>query len=102
LDAPSGTSFVISDRPVVWGFRGAVSVKPNELRHPDVQLLAPLSRSLALFAFHASAAPPDQVRPDQVNGVMAAAARRWVAGADPHSVASALRSVPAPVACARA
>lgn len=80
LDAPPGGSFVIGDRPVVWGFDGAMDVPPNALRHQEVQLFAPLTRSVALFADNSGAAPISRIRPRDVNRAIATAARSWIAG----------------------
>jgi Protein of unknown function (DUF4238) len=93
LEAPEKASFVIGDRPVVWGFKDVLDVKPSMFRHPAVQLFAPLSRSFALFAYHADNVRPDIIMPSQVNSVIAAAADRWVAGSDANTVANAMNSV---------
>lgn len=47
LDAPPGAFFIVGDRPVVWGVAGALDLKPAALRDPDVQLIAPLTRTVA-------------------------------------------------------
>ncbi len=93
LEAPEGKSFVIGDRPVVWGIHGTFDVKPTMLRHPMVQLVAPLSRSVALFAYHAESAPPQEIEPEQMNSMMALAANQWIAGSDEITVANAINSV---------
>lgn len=80
LDAPSAGHFIIGDRAIVWGFEGVVDAQPSSLRRPQVQLFAPLTRSLALFAYHPSGAPPEAVSFREVNRAIAAAARRWIAG----------------------
>jgi hypothetical protein len=90
LDAPPNRFFVISDRPVVWGFTGFNDPPPRFLRHPNVQLFATLTRSIALFAHHPSAGPPDAITPGAVNKVIASAAHEWVAGPTPQIVAEAL------------
>jgi len=98
LDSPPGEAFIIADRPVVWGFaefRDAglsllLDVPPSALRDPRVQLVAPLTRSIALFAFHASAPPPERIRPIDVNRIVASGAHRWVAGPAEAAVAAAL------------
>lgn len=90
LDAPSGGHFIIGDRPVVWGFDGVVDVQPRALRHPDVQLFATLTRSVALFACHPSGAPPDSVSFREVNRIVAAAATHWIAGPTRSVVAESL------------
>lgn len=80
LDSPPGCGFVIGDRPVVWGFNGAMDVPPNAIRHQDLQLFGPLTRSIALFADNGSSAPVAQIRPRDVNRAIATAARSWIAG----------------------
>ncbi len=90
LDAPAERFFVISDRPVVWGFSGFSDAQPRFLRHPDAQLFAPLTRSIALFALHPSARPPEAITPADVNRVMASAAHEWIAGPTRQTVADAL------------
>lgn len=93
LETPEKASFVIGDRPVFWGFEGNFSAEPSMFRHPAVQLFAPLSRSLALFAYHADSIQPSTIMPSQVNSIIAAAAERWVAGSDEATVANAINSV---------
>lgn len=90
LDAPPSRYFVLGDRPVVWGFDGAVDSQPRALRHPDVQLVATLTRSLALFAHHASVPPPGAISYQDVNRILAAAAQDWIAGPTRDVVAEAL------------
>lgn len=82
LDAPPGGSFVIGDRPVAWGFDGAMDVAPNALRHKDVQLFAPLTRSVALFAHNDLGSPPSEVRFRDVNRAVATASTSWIAGSN--------------------
>ena len=90
IGAPEGSSFVIGDRPVVWGFQDSLKVRPNELRHRDIQLVAPLSRSIALLAHHESALTPSRILPDEINAIMANAARAWIAGSDENTVIEAM------------
>lgn len=98
LDAPPGKHFIIGDRPVVWGYNEfkdegwslAVDVPPSALRNPHVQLVAPLTRSIALFAFHASSSHPETIRPDDVNRIVACGAHRWIAGPTKATVESLL------------
>jgi hypothetical protein len=91
LRPPNGGSFVIADRPVVWGFANDVTVPPSMLRHHGVQLFAPLTRSLALFAHHADAPTPDRILPSDVNRAMATAATDWIAGASEAVVREAIQ-----------
>lgn len=90
LDAPPDGNFIIGDRPVVWGFDGAVDAQPRALRHPNVQLFATLTRSVALFACHPSGAPPDALSLREVNRVIAMAATHWIAGPTRAVVAESL------------
>jgi len=80
LDAPSGGHFIVGDRPVVWGFDGKVDAQPRALRHPDVQLFATLTRSVALFASHPAASAPRAISYRDVNRIVATAAQNWIAG----------------------
>jgi hypothetical protein len=80
LRPPADEYFIIGDRPVVWGFAGQFDSPPRALRHTAVQLFAPLTHSLALFAHHTAARPPDLITPLQVNRIVAAAAHEWIAG----------------------
>jgi hypothetical protein len=98
LDAPSGMHFIIGDRPVVWGVRQptdkgwsmALNVPPYYLRDPHVQLVAPLTRSIALLALHASSPPPAMVTPDAINRIIASAAQRWIFGPTESTVRAAI------------
>jgi len=93
LDAPPGKFFIIADRPVVWGFENLSDVPPSALRDPLCQLVAPLTRSVCLFAFHASALPPEEVTPEDVNRISASGAHEWVAGPTEGAVADALANL---------
>ena len=93
LDAPPEKYFVIADRPVVWGFEGLSNVPPSALRHPSCQLAVPLTRSLGLFAYHASASPPDPIRPEDINRISASGAQEWIAGPTEDVVAESLASM---------
>ena len=98
LDAPPGKYFIIGDRPVVWGYNQlkddgwsmSVDVPPSALRNPNVQLIAPLTRSIALFAFHASSPSPQTIWPDDVNTIVARGSHRWIAGPTKATVEAAL------------
>lgn len=71
------------------------------LRHPDVQLFAPLSRTVTLLAHNAEYQPPvgvalrSNISPELVNAVMTAAASKWIVGSDESTVRDALAAVPA-------
>src|SRR5262249_25399539 len=90
LDAPPGGYFVIGDRPVVWGFDSHLEVAPTTLRPQEVELIAPLTRSLALFACSPAASPPGTITYHEVNHFVAAAADEWIAGPARDVVVAAL------------
>lgn len=90
LHAPNGKHFVLGDRPVVWGFAGQSDEPPRALRNPLVQLAAPLSGSLALFAHHAAGGRPESIAPSDINRIIASAAHEWVAGPTEKVVREAL------------
>lgn len=93
LDAPPRGYFVIGDRPVVWGSEGRFTAKPSALRNPDTQLFAPLTRSVALFAYNASGPPPGPVSYRTVNQIVGSFARNWIAGPTREIVAETLCSL---------
>lgn len=90
LDAPKHEHFVIGDRPVVWGFAEALDVPPAALRSADCQLIAPLTRSIAVVAYNPAGEAPTRVRVDDVNRAIARASHDWIAGPTQYSVARAL------------
>lgn len=90
LDAPTGEHFVLGDRPVVWGVGGNVDCPPSALRSRFVQLVSPLSGSLALAAYHPLAPTPERVHVGDVNRAMSVAAMDWIAGPTSESVLEAL------------
>lgn len=90
LSAPEGRSFILSDRPVVWGFGGALDVPAAELRNPKVQLFAPLTSKLALMAVGPAGVIPEAVRPEDVNRIMACSADEWIVGSSEAVVVEAL------------
>jgi hypothetical protein len=90
LHAPIGKHFIIGDRPVVWGFAGHSDVAPSALRNPLVQLAAPLSGSLALFAHHALEPHPEVIMPNDINRIVASGAHDWIAGPTESVVREAL------------
>lgn len=104
LDAPPGHFFIVADRPVVWGFAELqhdgisllLDVPPSALRDSRVQLFAPLTRSIALFAFHESGPPPKLVRPDHVNRIVASGAHDWIAGPTRATIEAVLSDVSTP------
>jgi hypothetical protein len=98
LYTPSGMSFIIGDRPVVWGvpqltddgWSMAVNVAPHYLRDAHVRLVAPLTRSIALLAFQASSPPPAMVTPKALNTIICCGAQRWIFGPTEATVRDAL------------
>lgn len=54
LDAPLGEAFVTSDRGVTWMVDGYADARPTALRDPSAQVVAPLSRGVALVGRRAS------------------------------------------------
>jgi hypothetical protein len=90
LNAPEGRSFILSDRPVVWGFGGALDVPAAELRSPKVQLFAPLTSKMALMAVGPRGVIPEGVGPEDVNRIMACAADAWIVGPSEAVVVEAL------------
>jgi hypothetical protein len=90
LNAPEGRSFILSDRPVVWGFGGALDVTPAALRSPKVQLFAPLTSKMALMAVGPAGVIPEFVTPQDVNRIMACAADEWIVGPSEAVVVEAL------------
>jgi hypothetical protein len=74
----------------IRGLNDHLDVPPRALRHPGIQLFAPLTRSLALFACHPSAPPPPAISYALVNRAIASAAQEWIAGPTHDVVAEAL------------
>ena len=90
LIPPTGDFFVLGDRPVVWGFAEALDLPPSAFRLPGVQLVAPLTSSLAVFAHHAEDVAPDRITSSEVNSIVGAAATRWIVGSSEQVVRDAL------------
>ena len=90
LRAPRGRFFVIGDRPVAWGFSGKLMCRPAYLRDPRVQLVAPLTRELSLFAYGPGGQCPDAVNVADVNRISAEAASSWIVGPTRNSVLEAM------------
>lgn len=88
--APAGRCFVIGDRPVIWGLPGNVEMPPYAFRHPDVQFIAPLSKSLAMIGYYPASDPPETVFPSDINRIVASAAHEWIAGPTEKVVREAL------------
>jgi hypothetical protein len=78
LIAPDGEFFITSDRGVAWLVDGYADTPPAALRHPAAQIVAPLTRKIALVGRHETA--PLNVTPREVNRFIAFASNDWVAG----------------------
>lgn len=88
LDAPVGEWFVTSDRGVAWLADGCADTPQAALRHATAQVVAPLTRGLALVGGHETCRL--DVTPRQVNQFVAFAASNWVAGPTCDTVERAL------------
>jgi len=80
FDAPQGGFFVTGDVPVVWTVDGRTHLPPSALKHPRVQLAAPLTTSVAVLACHPSASLPESIRVRAVNNMIGAAAQSFILG----------------------
>lgn len=89
LRPPSGSFFVIGDRPVGWGVPDCLDAPPCCLRDPSAFLIAPLTRSLALVGRNDR--EPWSVTPTQVNAILASWSHDWIAGPTSECVVDALR-----------
>ena len=78
LQPPNGELFITSDRSVAWLVEGVADTKPAALRHPTAQVVAPLTRTVALVGRHGTGAL--NVTPRDVNRLIACLASDWVAG----------------------
>lgn len=78
LDAPDGEWFITSDRGVVWLVDGFADTPPAALRHPTAQVVAPLTRKIALVGRYGT--DRLQVTPREVNRFVAVAASDWIVG----------------------
>ncbi len=78
LNAPDDEWFVTSDRGVAWLADGCADTPPAALRHPTAQVVAPLTRKVALVGRNAT--HKLQVTAREVNRFIASAASDWVAG----------------------
>jgi hypothetical protein len=88
LDAPTDEWFITSDRGVAWLADGYADTPPSALRHPTVQVVAPLTRRLALVGRNETSKL--EVTPRQINRFMAFATSNWVAGPTKDAVETAL------------
>lgn len=78
LQPPNGEFFVTSDRGVAWLVDGLADTPPAALRHPTAQVVAPLTRTLALVGRNEVSAL--NVTPREVNRLIACLASDWVVG----------------------
>jgi hypothetical protein len=88
LDAPEGKWFITSDRGVAWLVDGYADTPPSALRHPTAQVIAPLTRKIALVGRH-STERLDITAPE-LNRFVAFAASDWVAGPTAEVVENAI------------
>lgn len=77
LQPPDGQFFITSDRCVAWLVDGLADTPPSALRHPAAQVVAPLTRHVALLGRHGTGAL--NVTPREVNRLIACLASDWVA-----------------------
>lgn len=89
LNAPEGEWFITSDRGVSWIVDGFADGPPAALRHDTAQVIAPLTRKVALVGMHGS--KKLGVTPREVNRFIAASVSRWVAGPTKGVVEIAIR-----------
>lgn len=78
LNAPDGDCFITSDRAVAWLADGYPDTPPAALRHPKAQVVAPLTRKVALVGRNEN--HKLNVTPREVNRFIACTASSWVAG----------------------
>jgi hypothetical protein len=88
LQSPDREYFITSDRSVAWLADGYADTPPAALRHPTAQVVAPLTRSIALVGRHGSGTLG--VTPREVNRFIAFAASGWIAGPTSEVVRQAL------------
>lgn len=88
LQPPDGEYFITSDRSVAWLADGYADTPPAVLRHPTAQVVAPLTKTVALVGRHATGAL--RVTPREVNRFVAFAASGWIAGPTSDVVRQAL------------
>lgn len=78
LQPPDNEFFITSDRSVAWLVDGYADTPPAALRHPTAQVIAPLTRNVALVGRHGSGEL--RATPREVNRFVAFAASDWIAG----------------------
>jgi hypothetical protein len=88
LQPPDNEFFITSDRSVAWLADGYADTPPAALRHPTAQVVAPLTRKVALVGQHGG--HELQVAPREINRFVAFAASDWIAGPTSDAVGQAL------------
>lgn len=88
LLAPAGQCFITSDRVVTWLVDGYADTPPAALKTSTAQVVAPLTRSIALVGQHGRQSLG--VTPREINRFIALTASEWVAGPTQESVEQAL------------
>jgi len=78
LQPPDNEFFITSDRSVAWLVDGYADTPPAALRHPTAQVVAPLTRNVALVGRHGGRELRVTLR--EVNRFVAFAASDWIAG----------------------
>ncbi|MGB6484023.1 MAG: DUF4238 domain-containing protein [Candidatus Acidiferrales bacterium] len=78
LQPPDGEFFITSDRGVAWLVDGLADTPPAALRHWTAQVVAPLTRTVALVGRHITGAL--NVTPREVNRLTSCLASDWIAG----------------------
>ena len=88
LQPPDNEFFITSDRSVAWLADGYPDTPPAALRHSTAQVVAPLTRKVALVGRHGG--HELHVTPREVNRFVAFAASDWIAGPTSEVVQQAL------------
>ncbi len=78
LQPPDNEFFITSDRSVAWLVDGYADTPPASLRHPTAQVVAPLTRKVALVGRHGGREL--HVTPREINRFVAFTASDWIAG----------------------
>jgi len=89
LNAPDDEWFITSDRGVAWMADGYADTPPAALRHPTAQVVAPLTRKVALVGGNET--QKLNVTPREVNRFIACAASGWIAGPTKSAVEQAIQ-----------
>jgi len=89
LSAPDDGWFITSDRGIAWLVDGYVDTPGAALRHPKAQVVAPLTRKVALVGRNQTG--PLQITPRDVNRFTACLASDWIVGPTREVVEQAIR-----------